>query len=74
MDSQAEPSRERMRRRASGSAAPAAAAEADAHPGEETAREGFHRRERSAIKKKCQLSLTAIIGICICLYIRIYLI
>ena len=41
-----------MRHHASRSAAPAAAAEADAQPGEKNAREGFHRRERSAEMKK----------------------
>ena len=41
-----------MRRRASEFAAPAAAAEADARPGEETAREDIHRRKRSANRTK----------------------
>ena len=46
----------RHRTRASGSSAPAAATEADARPGEETARESLRRRERSASEKKCQMS------------------
>lgn len=55
--------RERVRRRASGSAAPAAAAEVGASPGEECAREGLRRRERSANEKKYQMSLRTIISI-----------
>ena len=51
IDSDVVASRERVQRRASGSAALAAAAEADAHPGEETAREGLRRPERSANEK-----------------------
>ena len=63
MDSDVEALRERVRRRASGSAAPAAAAEADAGLGEEAAREGLRRRERSAHEKRCQMSLRTIICI-----------
>ena len=48
MNSDVQASREHVRRRASESAAPIARAEADARPGEETAREGIHRRERTA--------------------------
>ena len=53
----------RPRTSACGSAAPTAGAEADAHPGEETAREGLRRRERSARDKTGQMSLRTIIGI-----------
>ena len=46
---------------ASESAALAAAAEADARLGEENAREGFRRRERTANEKNCPMSLRTII-------------
>ena len=63
VESDVEASPERLRRGPSGSAAPSAAAEAGARPGEETARVGLRRRERSANEKKCQISPRTIIGL-----------